>query len=162
MEQSWDVLSIICKQRFLYLSVKAEALQSIENTKPVILILLKSFTLKCTWSCNNCNQLQFYLEQLFSVLDHHCWQKRLSNSLHVKLFESLCFMWLQYYLSVSILYNTHKSSELLQWLVYALLNCTNNTEQYYIYINILNTPNNKSSYWVSLQKNIWAFLYISL
>ena len=52
-------------------------------------------------------------------------------------------MWLQYYLSVYILYNTHKSSELLQWLVYALLNCTNNTEQYYIYINIniLNAPN---------------------
>ena len=59
-------------------------------------------------------------------------------------------MWLQYYLSVSILYNTHKSSELLQWLVYALLNCTNNTEQYYIYINILNSPNNTPWYWMEI------------
>ena len=59
-------------------------------------------------------------------------------------------MWLQYYVSISILCNTHKSSELLQWLVYALLNCTNNTEQYYIYINILNSPNNTPWYWMEI------------
>ena len=68
----WDTLYIL-------LMMFSYSIQGIKN-KPLILILWKSLTLKCTLNCSNCNQLRFYLEQLFSVFNHHCWQKRLSKT----------------------------------------------------------------------------------